>query len=74
MLKCRPQAYLMDYPLSANTAAFVSQRGQVLMPMPSIRVVGFISRQVFCELKYILCNCYKGVFFFSIVRKIYVKL
>lgn len=61
-------AYLIDYILSANIAAFIPQRGQVLMP---IRIAGFASKQVFCELKIILWNCYKGVLFFSIVRRIF---
>lgn len=71
---CRLLAYLIDYILRANIAAFIPQRGQVVMPKPSIRVAGFTSKQVFCELKIILWNCYKGVLFFSVVRRIYVKL
>lgn len=74
MHSCRPLAYLIDYLLSANIAAFIPQRGQVLMPISSTRVAGFTSRQMFCELKIILWNCYKGVLFFLIVRGIYVKL
>lgn len=60
-------AYLIDYILSANLAAFIPQKGQVLMPALSIRVAGFASEQVFCELKIILRNCYKRVLFFSII-------
>lgn len=60
-------AYLIDYILSANLAAFIPQKGQVLMPVPSIRVAGFASKQMFCELKIILWNCYKGVHFFLLV-------
>lgn len=71
MQTCRLLAYLIDYILSANIAAFIPQRGQVLMPMPSISVAGFASKQVFCELKIILWNCYKGVLFFSTVRRIF---
>lgn len=41
------------------------------MPVPSIRVAGFASEQVFYELKIILWNCYKGVLFFSVDRRIY---
>lgn len=56
MQTCRTLAYLRDYLLRANIAAFIPQRGQVLMPMPSIRIAGFTSRQMFCELKIILWN------------------
>lgn len=63
-------AHLIDYILNANIASFIPQRGQVLMPVPSIRVAGFATKQVFCELKIILWNCYEEVLFFSIVRRI----
>lgn len=49
-------------------------RGRLTLPMPSIRVAGFTSGQVFCELKIILWNCYKRVLFSSTVGRIYVKL
>lgn len=64
------QAVGILYILSANLAAFIPQRGQVVMPQPSIRVAGFTSRQVFCELKE---NCHRGLVFFSVVRGINVK-
>lgn len=67
------QAVGILYILSANLAAFIPQRGQVVMPQPSIRVAGFTSRQVFCELKIILQNCHRGLVFFSVVRGINVK-
>lgn len=55
-------------------AAFIPQGGRLILPMPSRRVAGCTSGQVFCELKIILWNCYKRVLFSSTVRRIYVKL
>lgn len=38
----------------AKIAAFIPQGGRLTLPMPSIRVAGFTSGQVFCESKIIL--------------------
>lgn len=39
-----------------------------MLPMPSVRAAGVAGRQVFCELKIILWNCYKRMLFPSVVR------
>ncbi|EDM09177.1 leptin receptor overlapping transcript-like 1, isoform CRA_b [Rattus norvegicus] len=74
MQTCRALTHFIYYLLSAKIAAFIPQGGRLTLPMPSIRVAGFTSGQVFCELKIILWNCYKRVLFSSTVGRIYVKL
>lgn len=64
-------AYLIDYILSANIAAFIPQRGQVLMP---IKIAGFASKQMFCEMKIILWVATKECFSSQLLEEFFVKL
>lgn len=74
--ECKPSErwHTLSTIYSVKDSCIYTSGGRLILPMPSRRVAGFTSGQVFCELKTILWNCYKRVLFSSTVRRIYVRL